>query len=138
MNFIAKFGFMVVNITGTLFVHKCGLKITSGAGPPCLQGYFIVAVVSLHTMVTVSGQFLKHCLSGSSTCLLKCFLGNSDVIRCINLGSGNSAGICENSKCEGVQRLRCKNDDLQSLLKYFCGTGTLLKWFSYDTQETYF
>lgn len=84
-------------------------------------------------MVTVSGQFLKHCFSGSSTCLLKCFLENSDVIRCINLGSGNSAGICENSKCEGVQRLGCKNDDLQSFLKYFCGTGTLLKWFSYDT-----
>lgn len=54
-------------------VHKWELKITGGAGPPWLWAYFVVAVVSLHTTVVLSGQFFKHCFSDNSTCLLKCF-----------------------------------------------------------------
>lgn len=89
-------------------------------------------------MVMLSLQFLKYRFSDNSTYLLKCFLENNIFVRRINLGSGNSADVCEKGKCEGVWRLDYRDDDLQSFLKYFCGPGTLLKWLSYDTEETYF
>lgn len=35
-------------------------------------------------------------------------------------------------------RFEYRNSDLQCFLKCFCGPGTLLKRFSYDTEENYF
>lgn len=138
MDFSAKLGFVVVDITGTLFVFKNGgWRLQDVLGHPVHRDISLLQL-SLHTMAMLPWQILNHSFPGNSTCLLNCFLENRAFIRCTDLESGNCAGVCKKSKCGGVLRLGYKNDDLQSFLKHFCGTGALLKCFSYDTSETYF
>lgn len=132
MDFSAQLGFMVVNVTGTLFVlvnRDWRLQVLL-SHPAHRQ------ILLLHTVVTPPWQILKHSSSDSSTHLLECSLENRAFMSCTALGSGNPAGYCRSG--EGVLRLGYKNDDLHSFLQCCCGTGTWLKCCSCAPWETYF